>query len=161
MKKIFFAMCALVALCACNDEDPIPVSQAVLDSFRARFPEVSNVTWQSSGGYLVADFYLYDGGQPEECLAWFSPVGEWYMTQREMLYANLPAVVKASFESGDYATWLVDDVIKVERASSVEYVISADGYYLGVESDAYLYYSEGGVLLRSVIDPDDYPYWGY
>lgn len=160
MKKILLAICALVALCSCNDDDPIPISQAVLNSFIARFPEARNVTWQSSDGYLVADFYLNENGVPEECLAWFTPVGEWQMTQREMMYANLPVAVRAAFESSDYATWVIDDVVQVERISSVEYVISAEGFYLGVESDAYLYYDEAGVLVRSVIDPD-YEYWGY
>lgn len=161
MKKFLFAVCAVMTLVACNDEDPIPISEAVLNSFNARFPEAHNVTWQSRGGYLVADFYLSEEGSPEECMAWFTPVGEWQMTQREMLYASLPAAVRASFESGEYATWVVDDVVKIERISSVEYLISADGFYLGEESDAYLYYTEGGVLIRSIIDPDDYPYWGY
>lgn len=160
MKKIFFLICALVTFVSCNDDDPIPISQAVIKSFHARFPEARNVTWQSSDGYLVADFYINDNGTAEECLAWFTPVGEWQMTQREIRYANLPEAVRASFESSDYATWIIDDVIKVERISSVEYVISADGFYLGVESDAYLYYDEAGVLVRSVIDPD-YDYWGY
>ena len=160
MKKILFAMCALLVLVACNDADPIPLSAAVQNSVHARFPEAQGVRWMSRGDYIVADFYISEGGAPQYCSAWFSPVGEWYMTQREIRYSALPLPVQAAYESGEYATWIVDDVIKVELSASTEYVISAEGFYLGVESDAYLYYSPAGELLRSIVDPD-LPFWGY
>ena len=75
MKKLFFFVCALSALVACNDVEPIPVSEAVLISFEARFPEAQHITWGSAGNYLVAEFYLDNGGVKEECAAWFSPTG--------------------------------------------------------------------------------------
>lgn len=160
MKKILFAMCALLALVACNDADPIPISAAVQNSFHARFPEAQRVRWGSSGDYIVADFYIDDGGVPTECQAWFTYVGEWYMTQREISYSALPQAVQAAYESGEYATWIVDDVIQVERIDSLQYLIVADGFYLGVESEAYLFYLPSGVLAQGVIDPD-LPFWAY
>ena len=160
MKKFLFALCALCSVVACNDEEPIPVTSAVLISLQARFPDAQHVTWHSSGGYLVADFYLVEEGARQECAAWFTPTGEWQMTERELSYADLPLTVQAAYEASEYATWGVEDVVKIERPSSVEYLIAADGFYLGVESDAYLYYTEGGSLIRSVIDPNE-EYWGY
>ena len=160
MKKLLFAFCALVTIVACNDEDPIPINSSVLISFQARFPEAQHVTWASEGGYLVAEFYLVEGGVNKECAAWFSPTGEWQMTEREMAYADLPMAVQTSFMSGEYATWVIDDVIKIERVNAVEYAIVADGFYLGVESEVFLYYTEEGTMVRSVIDPID-EYWGY
>lgn len=160
MKKLLFFVCALYALVACNDVEPIPVSEAVLISFEARFPEAQHITWGSAGNYLVAEFYLDNEGVKEECAAWFSPTGEWQMTEREMSYSSLPAAVRISFEAGEYATWVVDDVAKIERLSSVEYLIVADGFYLGVPSEAYLYFTEAGSLVRGVIDPDQ-AYWMY
>ena len=63
--------------------------------------------------------------------------------------------VRAAFEAGDYAAWGIDDVVKVEReGESVEYIIVAEGFIDGVQSDAYLFYDENGELLRSEIDPD-------
>ncbi len=160
MKKILFAMCALLALVACNDADPIPISAAVQNSFQARYPEAQSVRWGSSGDYIVADFYIDAGGVPEQCQAWFTHVGEWYMTLREKPYSALPQAVQVAYESGEYATWIVDDVIQVERIDATQYLIVADGFYLGVESEAYLFYLPSGVLAQGVVDPD-LPFWAY
>ena len=160
MKKILFAMCVALALVACNDADPIPISAAVQNSFHARFPEAQSVRWGSSGDYLVADFYINAEGVIEHCQAWLTPVGEWYMALREISYSALPLAVQAAYESGEYATWIVDDVMKVERIDSTQYLIAADGFYLGVESEAYLFYLPSGELVQSIIDPD-LPFWAY
>lgn len=139
---------------ACSD-DPIPLNSAVLDAFHARFPDARSVTWASNGGYLVADFYIVESGATTEGEAWFTPIGEWYMTQLEMNYTALPLAVRAAFEAGDYAGWGVDEVVKMEREGEpLEYIVVAEGFIDGVESDAYLFYSEDGELLRSEINPD-------
>jgi hypothetical protein len=82
------------------------------------------------------------------------------MTQREISYSALQQAVQTAYELGEYATWIVDDVIQVERIDSLQYLIVADGFYLGVESEAYLYYLPSGVLAQGVIDPD-LPFWAY
>ena len=152
MKKLLIALCTLGLFAACSD-DPVTLNPSVLDAFHARFPDARNVTWASDGGYLVADFYLPEGGIDGQ--AWFTPLGGWYMTQLEIAYASLPVPVMAAFEAGVYATWGIDDVVKVEREGEpVEYIIVAEGFVDGVQSDAYLFYDEDGVLLRSEIDPD-------
>ena len=152
MKKLLATLCAIGLLAACSD-DPVTLNSAVLDAFHARFPDARNVTWASDGGYLVADFYLTESGTDGQ--AWFTPVGEWYMTQLEVTYASLPAAVRTAYEAGDYAAWGVDEVVKMEREGEpVEYIIVAEGFLDGVESDAYLFYDEDGELLRSEIDPD-------
>ena len=152
MKNLLIALCILSLLAACND-DPVTLNSSVLDAFHARFPDARNVTWASDGGYLVADFYLAQSGIDGQ--AWFTPPGGWYMTQLEIAYASLPVPVMAAFEAGVYATWGIDDVVKVEREGEpVEYIIVAEGFIDGAQSDAYLFYDEDGVLLRSEIDPD-------
>ena len=161
MKKLLILLSAVVMFAACSDDDHLILNSAVLDAFHARFPDARSVIWSSSGDYFVADFYLVEGGTAAECEAWFTPIGEWRMTQLERPYALLPAAVKAAFEAGDYAAWGVDEVVKMERAGEpMEYIIVAEGLLDGVQSDAYLFYDEDGQLLRSEIDPD-YEWWCY
>lgn len=152
MKKFLTFFCSLALLTACGD-DPIPLNSAVLDAFHARFPDARSVTWASNGGYLVADFYLAESGV--EGQAWFTPIGEWRMTQLEIAYNALPLTVRVAFEAGDYAAWGVDEVVKMERDDEpVEYIIVAEGLLDGVESEAYIFYGEDGELLRYQINPD-------
>ena len=155
MKKLLSMLAAIVLLAACGDDDNIALNSSVLDAFHARFPNANSVTWASAGGYLVADFYLVEDGATAECEAWFTPIGEWYMTQIELPYAALPVAVKAAFEASDYAAWGLDEVVKMEQVNEpIEYIIVAEGWLDGVESDVYLFYDEDGQLLRSEINPD-------
>jgi hypothetical protein len=155
MKKFLTLLSAVVMLAACSDDDHLILNSSVLDAFHARFPDARSVIWTSSGDYLVADFYLVEDGTAAECEAWFTPIGEWRMTQLEMPYAALPLAVRSAFEAGDYAAWGVDEVVKMERDDEpVEYIIVAEGLLGGVESEAAIFYSEDGELLRYQINPD-------
>ena len=159
MKKLLYLLSATLLLFACGDDDTASPNSAVLDAFHARFPDARSIVWSSNGGYFVADFYLVDAGSTTEGEAWFTPIGEWYMTQLEMPYTSLPVAVMAAFEAGDYAAWGVDEVVKMEREDlPLEYIIVAEGFLDGVESDAYLFYDVSGQLLRSEINPD-YEWW--
>jgi len=151
--KIYIFLLALSAAwslqsCDNNDDDSIAVPAELQNAFSSKYPNAANVKWESKSGYYVADFY--DG---YETSAWFTQDGKWQMTETDIPYDALPQAVKTSFEATEYKTsWRIDDVDKLER-ESVETVYVIEVEKQNQELD--LYYSEEGVLIKSVVDTDD------
>lgn len=150
--KIFTLLLALGAAwslqsCDNNDDDSINVPAQLQNAFSEKYPNVANVRWESKAGYYVADFH--DG---YEASAWFTPNGEWQMTETDIPYDALPQAVKTTFDASEYKKWLVDDVDKLERKGfETIYVIEVEKQ--NEERD--LYYSEKGDLIKTVVDLDD------
>lgn len=156
MKLKFFTL--LLALgtawslqsCDNDDDGSINVPTELQNAFSEKYPNVANVRWESKAGYYVADFR--DG---YEASAWFAPNGEWQMTETDIPYSALPQAVKTTFEGSEYkkgSRWLVDDVDKLERKGfETVYVIEIERQ--NEERD--LYYSEEGVLIKTIVDVDD------
>ena len=154
----FLSMLAMagMAMTSCDDDDDDrwqPDVQ-VVNAFEERYPGASRAEWESkydgnSGRYNVADFW-YDG---VECEAWFDDQGEWFMTEKDIRYEQLPQAVKTAHESGDYKDWQREDVDQLERRG-METI-----YVLDVEKkgfpDTDLYYAEDGSLIKAVEDRDD------
>lgn len=139
-----------VAFVGCDDDDDnrAKVPSAVKNAFNQMFPGATNVGWSNRNHYSIADF-KHDGKDSE---AWFDREGVWYMTETDITYAELPEQVRSAFEAGDYASWHVDDVEKIERRQSETL------YALDVESGAEeyeLFYTADGVLVRAVPDKDN------
>lgn len=151
--KIYTLILALGAAwslqsCDNNDDDSIAVPAELQNAFSSKYPNAANVKWESKSGYYVADFY--DG---YEASAWFTQDGKWQMTETDIPYDALPQAVKTSFEATECNTsWRIDDVDKLER-ESVETVYVIEVEKQNQELD--LYYSEEGVLIKSVVDTDD------
>lgn len=145
---LILALCAAWNLQSCDndDNDSIAVPAELQNAFSSRYPNAANVKWESKAGYYVADFY--DG---YESSAWFTQNGKWQMTETDIPYNALPQAVKTSFETGEYASWRVDDVDKLERADvETMYVIEVEDRNREID----LYYSEEGVLVKNVVDTD-------
>lgn len=169
MKKILILMttaCAALTLFGCdNDRDnrKMRVSAAVEEAFAARYPDAANVSWQKKHGYAVAKFTLPNGAAVARSAAWFDDSGTWYMTQREIRFAELPEAVRTAFETSEYASWRVDDADRLERAGAeTVFVLEAEGRTDGRETEIDLYYSPDGVLVRKVLDAEqEYDYGDY
>ena len=74
------------------------------------------------------------------------------MTETDLPYQALPAAVKSAFESSEYAKWKVDDVDMLERPDMEKvYVIEVESG----KQEFDLYYSEEGILVKSVADTDN------
>lgn len=153
--KIFSLLLALGAAwslqsCDNNDDESIKVPAQLQNAFSEKYPNVANVRWESKAGYYVADFR--DG---YEASAWFAPNGEWQMTETDVPFDALPQAVKTEFGKSEYKSdpgWNVDDVDKLERKGlETVYVIEVERQ--NEERD--LYYSEEGVLIKTVVDVDD------
>lgn len=141
---------ALFAATGCDREDDdrfTNVPPAVEKTFREMFPQATEVRWADRSGYLVAGFR--QAGTPAQ--AWFVPAGEWHMTETDIRYGELPQAVRTAFETGEYASWRVDDVEMLARRG-LETVYSLE--VERGESEYELLYAEDGILLSALPDTD-------
>lgn len=149
---MYFLLLALGALGlqSCNDDDDhlSSVPTELKNAFTEKYPSVSNEKWETKGNYYIAEFRQ----QNYETSAWFTPNGIWQMTETDLPYQALPAAVKSAFESSEYAKWKVDDVDMLERPDMEKvYVIEVESG----KQEFDLYYSEEGILVKSVADTDN------
>ena len=167
MKNMFItAMCiCLMTLAGCNkaSADTDVVNARAKAELSRKYPDATNVKWLSKNGYIVAKFNtqaIRSFGSDYDFSVWFSGDGEWRMTESEVAYDALPEPVKAAFRASGYADWRVDDIDRLERAGmETFYVIEVETRTGNIEREADLYYSETGVLIKTVLDEDaDYDY---
>lgn len=153
--KIYALVVALSAAwslqsCDNNDDESLAVPAELQSAFSSKYPNVTNVKWETKSGYYVADFY--DG---YEASAWFTQDGKWQMTETDIPYSALPQAVKTAFETGEYTKtlgWHIDDVDKLEREGwETTFVIEVEKQNQEVD----LYYSTEGVLIKRIVDVDD------
>lgn len=153
MKKglILLAAVALGVFPSCDDDnEPVPgyVSMETRTAFEQYFPSAKDVEWERKGDYMVVDFR--EGGMEKE--AWFDNQGQWYLTETDIPYNQLPVAVQSAFESSDYRSWRVDDVDFIERRDLEElYVLDVESGHL----DADLHYSNDGILVKVIGDSAD------
>ena len=94
-----------MAFTSCEKDDDLhssDVPAAVLDSFDAKYPNVSRAEWEKKGGYIVAEFWQ-DGMDTQ---AWYNSNGEWLMTEFDLgrNVSALPQAVQEAFQNSAYAT---------------------------------------------------------
>lgn len=150
--KTYFLMLALgicsAAMTSCDDDkDDVHVPDKLKQAFTRKYPG-AKAEWKTRQGYYIADFRY--GSRDAE--AWFTPDGDWRMTETEIPYAALPEAVKSAFGNSDYGTWKVDDVDMLER-KGLEPV-----YVLEVKLKPHemkLHYNAEGILIKAVADRDD------
>ena len=131
-----------------------------------KYPDATNVKWNTKNGYAVAKFNNPSGtahGSGYDYSVWLDRNGKWFMTESEIRYDALPEAVKTAFTASEYAQWRIDDIDKLERPEmETFYVIEVETREGNVEKEADLYYSESGVLIKVVLDEDaDYDYEDY
>ncbi len=172
MKRIFLGLAGALMLLstACNQSDDFAIidnkpSEQAKKALLQMYPDAQNVSWESRGLYVVADFtqVVSRATVAVEYSAWFDNGGSWYMTESDMRYDDLPAAVKSAFEASEYAQWRIDDVDCLEREGmETIYVIEIEGVENGQEKEYDLYYTADGVLSKTVADEDDdYDYEDY
>lgn len=153
--KLKFLLLAVIlgslSLFACSDDDDYTPDQTVKEAFEAKYPTATRVSWEKKGIYRVAEFWLNN----QEIHAWFDNHGEWYMSKTELkTLSALPEEVRKAFEKSDYADWKIDDVDQMERpGSETIYIIEVEQGKQEID----LYYSQEGILIKTVIDDDSNP----
>lgn len=151
MKTKFLLLMLTVSLFAfgsCNDDDNnYQPDSKYITALRTKYPEATNAVWELKHTYTVAEFYL-NGIETE---VWFDGNGKWVMTESDIRYEQLPAVVQEAFSQSSYASWKKEDIDKIER------VDAATVYIIEVENgnqEYDLYYSEDGTLVKAIADTD-------
>ena len=159
---------------SCNKQRPenlqnieaTPELQAALFDL---YPGAQDVKWSMKNSYYVADFKApagetpavrSDNGQLVNYSAWFDSQYQWQMTETDLPQGMVPDAVWAAFDATEYADWRIDDIDMLRR-DGVEtiYIIEVEGTKDGVYQEVDLYFSEDGVLVKTVVDADeDYDY---
>lgn len=135
---------------SCNDDDNNGTANntAVENEFATRYPGASRIDWEVKGNYYVADFWLNN----QESEAWFSWDGNWYYTETDILFEQLPEAIKTAFGQSEYTTWHIDDVDVLDRKDmEVIYVVEVEQG--NQEYD--LYYSVDGMLIKAIHDSNN------
>ncbi|HIZ88222.1 MAG TPA: PepSY-like domain-containing protein [Candidatus Coprenecus pullistercoris] len=143
-----------------NDELKNELQAALLE----KYPDAQNVVWSEKSGYYVADFAAPIVRAANDMIsysAWFDNRCQWHMTETDIPYDMLPEAVRTAFAASEYADWRIDDVDMLLRGGvETLYIIEVEGTNAdGVRQEVDLYYSEDGVLVKTVVDADrDYDY---
>ena len=146
-----------------NDELKNELQAALLE----KYPDAQDVVWSEKSGYYVADFtaaMVKADSDRVRYSAWFDSRCEWHMTETDIPFDMLPEAVRTAFAASEYADWRIDDVdMLVRNGVELIYIIEVEGTNAdGVKQEVDLYYSEDGVLVKTVVDADkDYDYDGY
>ena len=145
IKAFAFALLAsLFVLVSCGDDDsfnPNTVPDAAKTVFAEKYPGVS-ATWENENGMYKAEFVSSDGYEAE---AWFSPKGEWIMTDFDFT-GTLPAAV-TDYITKTYPGYTVDknDMLWVETFSGNHFELELEKKN---SPDVYLKIKEDGTPLK-------------
>lgn len=140
-----FILMAGILVTACNQKKQYRPDAKIVSALNAKYPKADKVEWKQKQGYYVAEFH--DNGIESE--AWFDGAGKWMMTESDVKYNALPQAIRNHFEKGNYSNWKRDDIDKIERVGMKPvYIIEVEKE--GQDTD--LYYTENGMLVKTVND---------
>jgi Protein of unknown function (DUF2874). len=145
--KLFMLLFAFAAISfvACDDDDNYLPETSVVNAFNSKYPQVKKVSWERKADYQVAEFVL----DRRETEAWFDGMGNWFMTETDIRFEELPLAIQEKHVLGEYANWRVDDVDKIERYNTeVIYVVEVEKG----EQDVELIYAADGTLIKVITD---------
>lgn len=150
---LFVALLAVVVLTGCEKEDDIRASEVpatVMTAFETKFPNVKYAEWEKKRGYYVADFWQ----EGMETQVWIDTDAQWRMTELDygVNLGLLPEAVRNAFQSGQYASWRVDDIDKYERPDRTFYLVEVE---MKGQADRDLFFAEDGSLLKDQVDREN------
>lgn len=145
MKKIVFLSLFCGALFTAHAQFR-SVPAVVTDSFKAKYPNASAVSW--SDKLLAGSFQASFTEGKDKFVARFGNKGEWQWSTKKITKDELPAVVKDGFAKSKYAgaEWEVRTVsMKFMPGNTVEYLLFVQKSDLNKKN---LTFSSEGQLLK-------------
>lgn len=107
-KIISFIFLSCLMLAANAQFRDIP--SEVTDSFVAKFPKASHVSWKDKITGFQADFEQKN----QKVKATFNSKGEWQKTEKQLLISKLPAAVNDGFNKSKYAAYTVREAVELD-----------------------------------------------
>ena len=148
-QKILSVLIGICLLWACDDDDHGPgITAEAQKAFSEKYPTATYVSWETKGTYFVAEFK--EGSQSSD--AWFNATGQWFMTETDLNWAQLPKSIQDAFSSSEYAQWKIEDVDQLERKEAETlYILEIEQG----EQELDLYFNPTGVLIQAINHKDD------
>lgn len=156
-------LCGIFVFTSCDKHNnDTNIDNDVYAAFEREFPGATDVSWSTNGNYAVVSFDWNGSrsGNYTDYTAWFEKnTAKFMMHEHDMSFSSIPQVVKTAFEESSYSKspWVhedeVDVIVKNDEGLTL-YVIEVEKEENGTETEADLYYSEDGVLVKEVIDAD-------
>lgn len=160
MKKIMFAVVALMAVMAVGCDDDYNAPEATRSEFQTQYPDATHVEWERRRGYVIAEFSM--PGVSDDCEAWYTKSGKWIMTEYDIRYSDLPEAVQTAFETAYGKQTPIDDVSRVERNNgSTHYILEVEVVVNGYLTELFLDYAPDGTLNRTEVEIENYDYIYY
>ena len=144
MKKLIFMVMALAFIVAAK---PLKaqfrdIPAAVTNAMKEKYPNATEISWEDKVSSFQAKF-LNDGKRQE---ARFKKDGTWEVTEKAILFEELPSAVQEAFNASEYKKWTLRTVAHLENSEG------GKEYRVYVRNNTvqrkYLYYGEDGKLLR-------------
>ena len=135
---------------SCDDDDTNAhfVNEEAKAAFNVMYPDASRVEWEKEGDYYVVDFY--NDNKSKE--AWYNNGGEWFLTETDIRFEELPLPIQTAFNTSEYSSWQKEDVDMIERPEmETLYVIEVEKG----QEEYDLYYSADGMLIKAEPDSDN------
>jgi hypothetical protein len=134
MKKLLLSTLIAVSVITSAFAGPFKgVSYFVSNSFKARYPGVSDVQWTTTPSYTKATFVLNN----IRTEAFYKQDGDFIGASHAVSIDDLPIAAKRSFAK-KYGSYTVKQAIKFDGAEEIAYFISAE--------------SERGSVVLKVVD---------
>jgi hypothetical protein len=118
------------------------IPAAVTSAMKEKYPNATEISWDDKVSYFQAKFLL-DGKRQE---ARFKKDGTWEVTEKAILFDEMPSAVQEAFNASEYKKWTLRTVAALENSQG------GKEYRVYVRNNTvqrkYLYYGEDGKLLR-------------
>jgi hypothetical protein len=144
MKKL---ICVVMAIAFIVVAKPVKaqfrdIPAAVTTAMKQKYPNATDISWDDKVTYFQSKFLL-DGKRQE---ARFKKDGTWEVTEKAILFDELPTPVQESFNASEYKKWTLRTVAELENSQG------GKEYRVYVRNNTvqrkYLYYSQDGKFLR-------------
>jgi len=131
------------------------VPQNVLSTFSSKYPQAQVKKWKSTHEAYIA-YFTNDG---KKYMASYSKNGAWVNTERDISRSSgLPVAVQSFLKTGTYASWHIDDMMRVRTPLQNLYVIKLDNHSgspfdyedTGSAENKMLSFNDNGKLLKVV-----------
>lgn len=144
MKKL---ICVIIAIALIVATKPLQaqfrdIPSAVTNAMKEKYPKATDIKWEDKVSSFQAKFLL-DGKTQE---ARFKKDGTWEVTEKAILFEEMPKVVQDAFNASEYKKWTLRTVAALENnQGGKEFRIYVRN---NTVNRKYLYYGEDGKLLR-------------